>query len=199
MIPAEERGYERRATEKGYDQSVARIQKTAYSHEAMIDMIIANPRITQNQLATEFGYSVPWVSRVMGSDAFQAALARRRDEITDPFLIATMEEKFRGLVDQSLNVLAEKLAATQSADLALKTLDVGVKALGFGAREKNVTNNNSFVVALPGKSASAEDWIATRVARTPVPPPAQVIENQPLSTTVTRDPTIQPDEMRIAP
>lgn len=197
MIPPEERGYETRATEKGYDQSYARIEKVRYSHEAMIDLIIANPRVSQNELATHFGYSVGWVSRVMGSDAFQAALARRRDEVTDPFLVASLEEKFKGVVDQSLNILMDKLAATQSADLAIKTADLGIKALGFGARADNSTKiQNNFVVALPPKSASAEEWLQGRAGQAPVPP--RVIEAQPLSTTVTRDPTVQPDDMKLA-
>jgi hypothetical protein len=126
-IEPDNRGYETRATDKGYSQEYGRIQKTAYSHEAMIDLIIANPRITQNQLASEFGYSVGWVSRVMGSDAFQAALARRRDEVTDPFIIASLEEKFKGLVNQSVEILMNKLDATQSADLAIKTSGFGVE------------------------------------------------------------------------
>lgn len=196
MIAPEDRGYETRATEKGYSQHHARIGKTRYSHEAMIDLIISNPRITQNELATEFGYSVGWVSRVMGSDAFQAALARRRDEVTDPFLVASMEEKFRGVVDQSLNILMDKLAVTQSADLALKTAELGVKALGFGARTDKSTNvQNNFVVQLPPKAASASDW-ADRHA--PALPHAKVVEALPMSTTITRDPTAPLEPMRLA-
>ena len=52
----------RGAAANGYDQSYSRVQKVSYSHDAMIDLMIAEPRITQTQLAAKFGYSVGWVS-----------------------------------------------------------------------------------------------------------------------------------------
>jgi hypothetical protein len=124
----------------------------------MIDVIIAQPTITQNQLASQFGRTPGWISRIMGSDAFQAALAKRKEEIVDPFLTATVEERFRGLAIQSLDVLSEKLAATSNTDLALKSLDISVKALGFGARGPGNQQNNQFIIQLPPKAASAESW-----------------------------------------
>lgn len=195
--------YQGLAGEKGYDQSYSRIEKTRYSHEAMIDVIVAEPRITQNQLAAKFGYSVPWISRVIGSDAFQGALAKRREEITDPFLVATVEERLRGLATQALDVIADKMAATQNADIALKALDISVKALGFGARERNSgPTQNNFIVQMPGKAISAESWAE---AYNPVPTtslkPANlpaIIDVLPMSSTITRDPTIQPSGMILA-
>lgn len=148
------------AEDKGYDQSYSRIAKVRYTHDAMIDAIIADPTVKQNKLAEMFDRSVPWISRIIGSDAFQAALAKRREELTDPFLVATIEERFRGLAMQSLDVIAEKLQSTQNADLALKALDISSKALGFGARGPagggNVQNN--FVVQLPPKIEDAKTW-----------------------------------------
>lgn len=150
--------YQGLAEAKGYDQSQARIQSTRYTHEAMIDVIIARPEIKQNELAQMFERSVPWISRIIGSDAFQAALAKRREELTDPFLVATIEERFKGLAAQSLDIIAEKLETTKNADLALKSLDISVKALGFGARGGGGQVQNNFVVHLPGKSPSAGEW-----------------------------------------
>ena len=103
----------------------------------MIDVLIAEPTITQRELAKRFERSENWVSIIMGSDAFQAALAKRRDDLTDPFLIATIEERFRGLAPQSLQVIAENLEKTRNTDLALKALDISSKALGFGAFKGN--------------------------------------------------------------
>lgn len=156
--------YQGLAAAKGYAQeefSGNRIQKVRYTHEAMIDVILAEPTITQNELAVRFERSVGWISVVMGSDAFQGALAKRRDDVTDPFLIATIEERFRGLAQQSLQVISDKLEATKNADLALKALDISSKALGFGARAGQTNNvQNNFVVALPPKIAAAADWAA---------------------------------------
>lgn len=163
-LPLNHPKYANIAEAKGYAQedfSGNRLQKVSYSHEAMIDILIHEPTITQNELAKRFGYSVSWVSIVMGSDAFQAALAKRRDDLLNPEIIASLEERFRGLAAQSMQVIADKLEKTQNPDLAVKALEISSKALGFGARsapQGPITNN--FVVALPPKIESASDWAA---------------------------------------
>ncbi len=165
-LPVTAERYQGLAAAKGYKQddfSGNRLQKVRYTHEAMIDVLIAEPTITQNELAKRFEMSVSWVSIVLGSDSFQAALTKRREELTDPFLIATIEERFRGLASQSLEVIAENLEKTRNTDLALKALDMSAKALGFGARAPNPTGaiQNNFVVQLPPKMADSTEWAQT--------------------------------------
>ena len=165
-LPASHEKYQGIATDKGYKQgddfSGNRLQRVSYSHEAMIDVIIAEPTISQVQLAARFQRSQSWISIVMGSDAFQAALAKRRDDLTDPFLVATIEERFRGLAQQSLQVIAENLEKTRNIDVAFKALDISSKALGFGARSNNgQTVQNNFVVQLPPKMADSTEWAKT--------------------------------------
>lgn len=162
FLPINHPKYQGIGEAKGYDQSYGRIVRTHYSHEAMIDVIIAEPTIKQVELARRFEKTEAWISRIIGSDAFQGALAKRREELTDPFLVATIEERFRGLAMQSLDVIADKLETTKNADLALKALDISSKALGFGARGagQNTTNNN-FVIALPPKIQDAAEWAQT--------------------------------------
>jgi len=109
--------------------------KVRYTHDAMIDMIIANPGVSQNRLAIEFGYTPAWVSTIMSSDAFKARLANRREEIVDPALLMTVEEKFKAVTERSLAVLAEKLAQPVSQipdNLALRAAELGAKAIGVG-------------------------------------------------------------------
>lgn len=163
-LPLSHVKYQGIASAKGYKQgeefSGNRLMRVHYSHEAMIDIIIAEPNITQGELAARFNRSQGWISIVMGSDAFQAALAKRRDDLLDPFLIATLEERFRGLADQSLQVLAEKLEVTKNPELALKALEISSKALGFGARNNGPAVQNNFVVQLPQKIENSSDWAA---------------------------------------
>ena len=113
----------------------ARPPKIRYSHEAMADLLVQNPWISQNQVAAHFGYSVSWVSTVITSDAFQSLLASRREEIVDPVLKATLEERFRGLVHRSLEVLAEKLdkpAASIPDNVVLRALELGARGIELG-------------------------------------------------------------------
>jgi len=127
----------------------ARPPKLRYTHEAMVDLIIADPGISQNELAARFGYSASWVSTIMCSDAFQAKLAERRGEIVDPQLRSNFELQLKGLMSRSMEILAAKLEAPPEYipdQLALRTLELSTKALGYGAREQatvqvNVTNH----------------------------------------------------------
>jgi hypothetical protein len=115
----------------------ARPPRIRYRHEALIDYMIAHPWLDQNQLAMHFGYTASWISTIICSDAFQSALAARRDEIVDPQLKATMVEQFRGLVGRSMEVLRHKLDGPVDAidsQLVLRTLEVSSRALGYGAR-----------------------------------------------------------------
>lgn len=124
--------------EAAADQSIRKIN---YSHDGMINLIIANRGISQNDLARHFGYSASWVSQIMSSDAFQARLAERAAEIEDPTLRATVEEDIRGVLNRSIAILKEKLnqpAASIPDNLALRSLELSSRALGFGAREQTV-------------------------------------------------------------
>lgn len=140
--------------------------RVRYSHQAMADMIIENPAISQNQLASVFGYTPGWVSQVINSDGFQAYLEGRKSELVDPMLRASIEERLRGLMVKSVDVLQERLATDPNTDVALKALEIGSRALGYGARQNNVQVNASFVVALPAKVASSAEW-AERVSPAP--------------------------------
>ena len=112
--------------------------KLNYSHDAMIDLLIANPGISQNEVARRFGYSASWVSTIMSTDAFQSRFAERKDEIVDPAIRATVEEHFKGAVARSLEIIRHKLSkpADQVGDnLVLRTLEISSRALGYGARK----------------------------------------------------------------
>ena len=145
---------------EGTQSAAGAIARVKYTHDAMIDLIVANPAIAQGAIAQHFGYTQAWVSRVMNSDAFQARLAERKTELVDPSLVASIDEKLRALASKSLDVVLEKLTVTGSAEMGLKALEITSKALGYGARQQNLNVQQNFVVALPPKAASAEDWAA---------------------------------------
>lgn len=112
------------------------IAKLRYSHDAMVDLILAEPWISQNDLAAKFGYSASWVSQIIASDAFQAKYAERSKALVDPAVLASVNERFRGMVLRSQEILMTKLgvAAKDVPDnLALRTLELSSRALGYGA------------------------------------------------------------------
>lgn len=171
----------------GTESAAKAIERVKYSHDAMIDLIIANPALSQGQIASHFGYTQAWVSRIFNSDAFQARLAVRKADVVDPALTLSIDEKLRALADKSLDVVLDKLTLSGNPDTALKALEITSKALGYGARQQNVQLQQNFVVALPAKAASAEEWAGAHgpggVLPAPgpqmaVPPPAVVFEGE---------------------
>lgn len=135
------------------------IQRIRYTHDAMIDIILANPELSQREIAARFGYSENWVSRIFCSDAFAARLEQRKKETVDPVVIFNLEERMKGLASTAVEVISERLATTRNPELAMKALDISSRALGFGARNAApVQVNNNFVVAMPPKIVDAQEW-----------------------------------------
>lgn len=114
------------------------IAKLNYSHDGMINLILANPGISQNELAAQFGYSASWISQVMTSDVFQARLMERSAELVDPAIRASIEEQFKSMVSRSMDIIRQKLnkpVAEVSDNFALRALEVASRAAGYGARD----------------------------------------------------------------
>lgn len=127
------------------------VQRSNYTHDALIDLIIANPAIEQRELARRFGYSEGWISTIMASDSFQAAFERRREEMVDPVIRHSCEEQFKGLVLQSMQVLRKKLEANPSDQLALEVFKNSTRAMGYGAKlkvEADVKHTHSLISVL---------------------------------------------------
>lgn len=104
-----------------------------YTHTAMIELMIAHPEYTHAQFAKAFGRQPQWFASVLASKSFQEVLEPRRDEIADPGLAATLEERMRALAMQSLEVLQGKLNGPNVQDATiLKALEIGTKSLGMG-------------------------------------------------------------------
>ena len=140
------------------------LKRVAYSHDVIIDYIIANPTVSRGEIAKHHGYTEAWLSRIMNSDAFNVVLARRREEITDPVLTATVRENLTSVAQKSMEILLRKLENPSQIKMedAIKCMDVTTRALGYGARDSgNVTNIQQNVVVVPPKASDAEEWAQT--------------------------------------
>jgi hypothetical protein len=160
---------------QGTASAAGAIAKVRYTHDAMIDMLIANPGIAQGALAKHFGFTQAWVSRIINSDAFQARLAERKKEIVDPSLVMSVDERLATLADRSLSILHEKLEMTQSPELAFKAAKLTIEALGYGARSQNVNLQQNFIVPMPSKAASDADWARAHQQQLPAPAAADTV------------------------
>jgi len=160
------------------------IEKVGYSHEKLLDMLIANPRITQRELAHRFGYTEGWLSQVMRSDAFREMYEARRKELVDPTIMLSLEQRFSAATHRALDILLEDLDTRRSADVALKVLSEGRQALGLGVAKAVGGVQVNFVVAMPEKAQDADSWLeahrppsrTAEIIDLPAPPPSEVPE-----------------------
>lgn len=135
------------------------IARVRYTHDAMIDLILLHPEMRQGQLAEYFCMTEGWVSRVIGSDAFQLRLAQRKEDVVSPEIRQNLEQRVQGLALTSLQKLQDKIDNNLvPVDGLIKTLELSTKALGMGARQANIQQQNNYVVALPPKVENEVDW-----------------------------------------
>ena len=113
-----------------------------YSHDLMIDLIIANPHFTHKQLAGHFGRKTGWFASIIASTGFQAALELRKGEIVDPSLTASMPERLAALAVRALDVLQDKLDSKEVSEfIVVKAAELGVKGLGLGNATTTINVN----------------------------------------------------------
>lgn len=106
--------------------------RVRYTHDAMIDQLIARPEMSQGELATMFGFTQAWISIIVNSDAFKKRMTERKATLVDPMISATVNDRLLAVTNRSLEVLAEKLSlptASIDPDLALKAAALGVRSL----------------------------------------------------------------------
>lgn len=120
-------------------RGVPLINGVNYTHKDIIDYLLVHPGISQNDVATHFGYTASYLSRLMVSDAFQSEMAKRREAMVDPVVAASVKLNFEAMVLRSQEILMEKLAlpSHQIPDqLALRALELSSRAAGYGARDQ---------------------------------------------------------------
>jgi hypothetical protein len=136
------------------------VAKLNYTHQACVETILANPGISQGQLAALFGYTQAWLCRVMQSDAFREFFEERRLELVDPTLVLTIEERLKGIAARATDVIQEKLDAQPTGEFALKALEISSRALGYGAKPMGPQLQvNTFLVHAPPKAADSKAWL----------------------------------------
>lgn len=101
-----------------------------YTHEAMIDLIIAEPTVTNKELAQIFSYSEAWISHIRRSDSFDARIAERKSLLVDPAIRRSIEDRLSGITVKAIDRIQEVLDGPDaSAAFALDAL--GVAATGL--------------------------------------------------------------------
>lgn len=101
-----------------------------YTHEAMIDLILAEPTVSNKELAQIFEYSEAWISHIRGSDSFQSRTAERKALLVDPAIRRSIEDRLSGITVKAIDRLQEVLDGPDaSAAFALEALGVASSGL----------------------------------------------------------------------
>lgn len=109
--------------------------------------------------ATTFGYTVPWVSRIMNSDAFQTRLAPSARNSSTRLVSSRRSRRSSTCSRQSPSMSSStRLSRDDSAGLELRALEINAEALGYGARQRKPQRSDQLRVALPAKAADAGSW-----------------------------------------
>ena len=137
------------------------IAKVRYTHDAVIDEIILNPGISQGELSRMFGFSQSWMSICINSDAFKERLAERKALMTDPAIVASINERLDAVARRSLDKILERL---DSPTAQIKTAElVQIAKLGVGDKNTRpatpLQQNNLYVVQLPAPAPNANAWL----------------------------------------
>lgn len=142
---------EEKELEKELLKDRVQIQQISITHDAIANFLVANPgRGQMAKAALHFGVTRPWLSTLVHSDAFQAHLRNKQDEVFKT-AIMPLKAKIAGAADVALDRLGERLEVETDTRVLADAADKLLNRLGYGPKPTptagNVTGvqNNYFV------------------------------------------------------
>jgi hypothetical protein len=160
-------------------QGPVALAKVRFYHDAIIDLILTNPSISQNELAQACGYSATWISIIVNSDSFKERLSERKAELVDPKLRATIAEKVDGAANRALDRIIDRLDSPVHGSIKTQDL-VSIAKLGVAPKTPPPpAAPNLYVVALPAPAGNSVEWLQS-AQRTSTPRgPSEIIDITP--------------------
>jgi len=108
-------------------------KKLRIKHDAILDFMIANPAVRQADVAEHFGVTQAWLSCIVNSDAFQAKLKERQDEVFEKNVLP-VHQRVLGLAGLAVEKMEEALEVVDPvADrkYVLDATELALKAAGL--------------------------------------------------------------------
>ncbi len=119
----------------------ASIQKMSHKHEEILNFLLLNPTMKMGEVAAIFGVTFPWLSTIVWSHAFQDQLARRKDQIFDSAVLASIDDKLVAASHVTLDAYLEKVP-NLTADQLISANDKLLNRLGYGTKPANGSSVN---------------------------------------------------------
>jgi hypothetical protein len=116
-------------------QAISRIN---HRHEAIILWLLTYPDRTLGDCAAYFGYTQPWLSRIIHTDMFQAAYRAKAEELGTA-TIHTIKDKLTNLAAITLEKATERIESGVASERFLgETMRGTLSALGYGSAPAQV-------------------------------------------------------------
>lgn len=130
---------------------MAELKSLSHTHVALMDFMMANPTMHLADVAKNFGYTQPWLSQIIHSDAFQAMLAEKQG-VAFHHTIMPIRDKMINTAHIALDKVQKMLegevdlrTANDVAEGMLDRLGYGSKPAGPGTLNVNIQQNNMVV------------------------------------------------------
>lgn len=139
------------------------LKNISTTHEQILNWLLLNPHKSMRECADTFGYTQSWLSTLVRSDLFQAALAEKQKELSSR-VASNVTNKLTGVVDVALDKLAEHVEKSENPDFLLAVADKGLHRLGFGPASYRNPNPSGMQGPLVQQNfmVSAADLVAAR-------------------------------------
>lgn len=167
--------------------TVRTICKVAPRHEQIINWFIANPHRKNSDCAAFFGVTQAWLSTIKRSDAYQARMRQRLDEMAGDVREEFIEQMGMGMLgklsvaaDLALDKLTEKIEAADDPEYLLDCTDKLLHRMGFAPKStpvalspQTVNNNTLNVNVSAGDLAEARQLLGNTMQA--LSPPASLV------------------------
>ena len=144
------------------------VQSLNTAPQAILDWWMATPTATLTQCAQAHGYTISWISTLMRTDLFQAALEARQNELWGEVKF-TLKDRLEALAHASLQRMLQLVPVTgDMADLK-DAAETALKGMGIGKSAGSPVQNNIFVGAVSKEDLAAARERMTLVGYTEAP------------------------------
>jgi len=134
--------------------------RVKYRWDAIIDVMLSNPTLSQNEIAEMLGYTPAYLSTLKKTDGFQVRYYTRRRQMSESIqdrvqmLMMLQIEKASEAILDGIEAIGEEDGPTH--EFALSAQDKALRGLGFGPSSgpSSISVNTNVSTSLPSNSVA---------------------------------------------
>lgn len=169
--------------------SGTQVRRLSHTHKAIMEFMIANPEMSNDNVAAQFGYTPTWLSQLVHSDLFQMELKYWQDLGLCEATLG-IKDRLNDVAHQSLERLQRRLSTIGDqipVDSLVDISEMALKSLGFGAAKTHgltpgpqVFNNTTQINNFGNEPVDAKLLAEARARMSRLPDETRLIATQPL-------------------